>query len=74
VAIKEANENIEKRRAEGDKEASLDDYHIPPPPFKYSVLKYRQRMEIGYEEAVRLPHKVMYQDIEMLNIEADFSA
>ena len=48
------------------------DRDIPAPPLAYTIMLWRRKMGVGYFEAMRMPLSVILDDLEMMDIEAEF--
>lgn len=75
AALRNARQDMQERLSEGAKpqDVSLDDYDIPPPPYRYTLMKWRQLMHVTPQDAAFTPRHVIDQDLEMLTIETEFA-
>jgi hypothetical protein len=48
------------------------DIEVPDPPTAYTLLLYRRKMKISWQEAMDTPWYIVQQDIEMMNFEDEY--
>jgi hypothetical protein len=48
------------------------DDEVPAPPMEYTLLVYRRKMKISWQEAMDTPWDIVQQDIEMMNLEDEY--
>ena len=45
----------------------------PPPPLSYIIMLWRRKMGVGWFEAMQMPLSVIMNDLEMMDMEAEFT-